>query len=76
MDLKQFLEEKAPWLVKDFNGATWESKEEQQWRRIRALENHIQDLEERYSKLENKFNVHAQGTTHRPKRSEPKPDMG
>lgn len=54
-----------PWLVADFNGATWESRDEEKTRRIIALEAHVKNLEERYAEMENRFNEHAQGTRHR-----------
>lgn len=65
VNIRELLEEKLPWLVKDFNGATWESKQEQMRRELNAVVAHMDSLEERYASLENRLNVHSKGVDHR-----------
>lgn len=65
MNIREYLENKAPWLVKDFNGAIWEDKQRQLTRRVKALESHIVNLEDRFADIENRLLDHAQGQKHR-----------
>lgn len=75
MNLREVIERQAPWLVKTFNGVQWITAQEAHDKRLTALEAHIQDLETRYSVLENTFLLHANGQTHRGKKeSLPTPD--
>lgn len=66
MNLKEFLEQKAPWLVKNFNGVEWETKQAEHERRIRAMEASIQTLWRVCNDLNNDLNDHTQGRKHKP----------
>jgi len=59
-----------------WNGATWETDLQRAFRRIGALESHIRNLEDRYSYLEDRLNVHSNGVNHKkPKSKLPIPDV-
>jgi DNA repair ATPase RecN len=65
-----------PWLVADWNGKEYESMTQQTQRKLNAVTEHLNSLEERYAELENRLIHHANGVTqHRtPKQVEPKGD--
>jgi hypothetical protein len=71
--IAKVLREKYPWLVADWNGVEYESMTKRVLRRLNAIEEHFKSIEERYSDLENRLNVHTNGDTrHRaPKQKEP-----
>ena len=66
------LERRFPGLMPVWNGATWETGLQRFERRLRAVEEHLCNLEDRYADIENRLNDHAQGTKHR--RVTPKPE--
>lgn len=75
-DLKELFERKLPWLVRDFNGRDWESRQQQHERRIAALEAHVQHLETVIADGQNALLEHAQGRRHAPaKQKLPSPDQ-
>lgn len=58
-----------------WNGATWEHPRTVTERRIKALEEHIRNLEDRYADLENRLLYHSQGRRHASQKSAlPPPD--
>lgn len=65
-----------PWLVADWNGKEYESMTQQTQRKLRALTEHVNSLEERYAILENRLIEHANGVIrHRaPKVKDPEAD--
>jgi hypothetical protein len=65
-----------PWLVADWNGKEYESMTRQTQRKLTAVTEHLNSLEERYAELENRLIHHANGVIqHRPPRTkEPQPD--
>jgi hypothetical protein len=76
------LQEQAEALFRDllqrrkitFNGNYYETQLDILTRHNRATIQHLNSLEERYAELENRFNMHSQGVTHRPTRKLPKAD--
>lgn len=64
--LKDWLEEKAPWLVKNFNGAQWETKQAKHERCIRALESGLTAAWAQINSLQFQLCEHAQGRKHKP----------
>jgi hypothetical protein len=72
--MNEVLDRWFPGRFARWNGIRWESRDGMWERRVRALEAHVQDLEERYASLENGLNIHAQGQQHRPRKKEVQPD--
>lgn len=70
-----FLRKNYPWLVADWNGVEYVSMSRQVLRKLNAVEQHLNSVEERYTELENRLNMHANGNAgpaHRaPKRTIP-----
>jgi hypothetical protein len=68
-----FIRANYPWLVADWNGVEYVSMTQQVMRKLNAIEQHLNSIEERYAALENQLIFHANGVTqHRaPKQKEP-----